>query len=981
MKTKHLLMAMTLPLAFAACTSEEFESVGNGNNLASRKMIGNVTIAFDGGAAQTRWSDAMLPEINDRVGAVLIDQYNGGDNEDAIKNYSISLDQIYTNYQYTFDGSSAWTTNANLVEGNYYFYAPYVASQGRGLMELNMPITQKLDVKDGKIDGNSAIANFVNEGNTPFYIGYKFLDASESNTNITVNMKHLFSYPRFTFTNKTGSDVKLTRIFVENDNPSGGFIAKATLANEKIGGTNGELYITGDQDAASIAAAMEELEEAKDPSKVPANAWGDWTKVFAGDAGVSNTIPEGLEELKTEDLLKVETRTKYIRVDLSEAVTIAKGESVTFRVVMPAAEYAKDDLTVYYVTDSGLAYTWTNSAAHATTMLGEGYVAEDYNGTTLKPADKVLTYEATGKATTEVPNFVTTTEELVDLINNTTANENDLNITLAGNGIEFNSKVLNAAIARKLSQPIVFTGSINIVGGDKDEAMDINVPVVFDKATVEKNSYIKFNNLQLNYNELTVEKDATLTVARAYSSTTGSIENNGTLTLNADAYSVVNNGTLNLNATANSVENNGTLVLGAKGSIENLTTTATEGQNVTISNDITLSISELIGTWTVSDGATLTLDEAATLPYGSTLTVNGKLIVNTLTVSGTLDVNGDLKGDVTLDGTLKTSTSAAKNAVVNLNKGAKVLSGTIAGTASKAEAQILNIQDGVNVAGTITNTNLKAQYSFTGDITKAADITVPTYANTLTITGDIEPSANLTLGNTSISDLTINGNISSTTSYTVTIAASNTGKVKINGDVTVASTKAVTISNAKEVEVTGTLTTSAAFTSSADKLVLNKVQNETNGTVTAKSNGTIYVSEMWLNDNLTIDQENLILRGDVTIVSGKTLTLPGSGKTTKISGNVSFDGSGEVSAQNSEIQVLGNSKLTNNIKIAGAASNLVTFVSNSNKEDGTAYTGTVKRGQVVNNGTVSYATTDYKSDATDENGGKGWWTGTAAAIN
>ena len=979
MKTKHLLMAMTLPLAFAACTSEEFESVGNGNNLASRKMIGNVTIAFDGGAAQTRWSDAMLPEINDRVGAVLIDQYNGGDNEDAIKNYSISSDQIYTNYQYTFDGSSAWTTNANLVEGNYYFYAPYVASQGRGLMELNMPITQKLDVKDGKIDGNSAIANFVNEGNTPFYIGYKFLDASESNTNITVNMKHLFSYPRFTFTNKTGSDVKLTRIFVENNNSDGGFIAKATLANEKIGGTNGELYITGDQDAASIAAAMEELEEAKDPSKVPAYAWGRWTKVFAGDAGVSNTIPEGLDVLRTEDLLNVETRTKYIRVDLSEAVTVAKGESVTFRVVMPAAEYAKKDLTVYYVTDSGLAYTWTNSAAQATTMLGEGYVAEDYNGTTLKPADKVLTCEAIGDAETKVPNFVTTTEELVDLINNTTASTTNLTINLAGNGIEFNSKVLNAAIARKLSQPIVFTGSINIVGGDEDEAMDINVPVVFDKATVEKNSYIKFNNSQLNYIELTVEKDATLTVALAASTTGSSIENNGTLTLNADAYSVVNNGTLNLNATANSVENNGTLVLGAKGFIGSLTTTATEGQNVTISNDIVLNISKLTGTWTVSDGATLTLNGNTTLPYGSTLTVNGKLIVNTLTVSGTLDVNGDLKGDVTLDGTLKTSTSAAKNAVVNLNKGAKVLSGTIAGTALKAEAQILNIEDGVNVAGTITPDDLKAKYSFTGDITKTTDITVPSYANTLTITGDIEPSVNMTWSLSKISDLTINGNISAT-SYSVNITTSATGKVKINGDVT--AEKAVTIGGATEVEVTGTLTTSAEFkATAATDLVLNKVQNETNGAVTAKSAGTIYVSEMWLNDDLTIDNENLILRGDVTIVSDKTLTLPGSGKTTKISGNVSFDGSGDVSAQNSTIQVLGNSKLTNNIKIAGAASNLVTFVSNSNKEDGTAYTGTVKRGQVVNNGTVSYATTDYKSDAADENGGKGWWTGTDAAIN
>ena len=140
-------MTMALPLAFAACTSEEFESFNNqGEGLNNRKDIGKVALMFDGGDAQTRWTAGMAPEVGDRVGVVLIDQNNGGTDEDPMKNYTVNDNQIFTNYMYENDGN-AWTTNANLVEGNYYFYAPYVAShQGRSLIKLTTPVVQNIDV-------------------------------------------------------------------------------------------------------------------------------------------------------------------------------------------------------------------------------------------------------------------------------------------------------------------------------------------------------------------------------------------------------------------------------------------------------------------------------------------------------------------------------------------------------------------------------------------------------------------------------------------------------------------------------------------------------------------------------------------------------------------------------------------------------------------------------------------------------------------
>ena len=349
MRTKHLLMTMALPLAFAACTSDEFESFDQGDSLKNRKEIGQVALAFDNGDALTRWTAGMQPEVNDRVGAVLIDdltstEYN---EKDPISNYTPSETQIYSNYMYENDGNDVWYTNANLVEGGYYFYAPYVAHQGRGLMKLETPVVQTLDVENGKIVGNSAIVNFIESESTPFYIGYKFLSAAESNVNVVVKMRHIFAYPRFVFKNATDEEITLDRIMIQSEGNL--LVESGYLYNPNIGGKSGNLYITGEQTDEAIAAEVAK----KDETDAPFKTWGTWSQVFS-----ENKIPDGL---KTEDLLNNDTKeTSVIRIDLEEPVKVAKGETVSFGVVMPAAKFDDEKLKIHYVTTDDEAYTWTN---------------------------------------------------------------------------------------------------------------------------------------------------------------------------------------------------------------------------------------------------------------------------------------------------------------------------------------------------------------------------------------------------------------------------------------------------------------------------------------------------------------------------------------------------------------------------------------------------------------------------------------------
>ena len=905
-------MTMVLPLAFAACTSDEFESQGADINLAQRTEIGQVDLSFDLGDAQTRWDGNLMEEVSDALGAALIDAPKETPVKDPTKgkwetDYDVKS-YISTNYPYTYNGER-WTSPAKLVEGSYLFYAPYAEDhQVRSAIKYAAPLVQNLKVENGQVVEMSAVADMAENFKSPFYFGYKFFDAADDNRNIQLTLRHIFAYPKFTLKNTTGEAVKITRIVVQS--------------------ANLDIPASGEFKNSAIATAMNNTK----------TGWG---------ADQSLNMQYGLT---TASLLDVSaesyTETNLVRADLSEAVTIANNAETTFSIVMPAMAFAQNGLTVYFVTESGKGYKWANSTSTINLVPGRRYPAEDYqiSGTLKGAAGQLLTKTlAKDEKLEDVPYIVTSTQELINTLNSTPSNlTTPLKLTIGGE-VEFNETVLKT-IAEKLSQPVVFVGEIAIVGSaDAAKPLDINQKVVFDEATVSGN--VKFNNDVLAYEKVTVEKDATLEVAK--------VDKTGANT------SIINNGTLKLAAAVKAVENNGIMSIEKGGSLSELTSENEEPtQEVAINSDFTFGGDMIEGQWTVANGATLNLNQAATLPNKSALTVNGKLDGKDLTVKGELTVSGTLDVDVTVDG--QVDNEATKNideeelAVVNLKKGAVVIGSMEGETDADAKkirnVQIVEIEDNsVGFLNTFTDTYLLARYTYTGSVTKATDLNIPAKANAVVINGNVAAAGatGLTL-TTSVDSLTVTGNIQAINGeVSITTGTGSNSAVRVNGDVL--ASKKLTLTNATEFQIKGSFTTSengVLNASSMTTLILNDARFDTENQAGWNWNS---LTEAVLNGETQIYMDcgfeattAIDVRGDVIIAEGATLALKG---TATVNGDVTVSGAGKVSgASGSTIQVSAGCSLTNETAIEGASAKAITVKS--------LYETGKTRGQVYNYGTM-----------------------------
>lgn len=133
---------MVLPALFAACTNDDFQSVAPEApvNAEGRNLVENVTLNL--GAPETRlaYDGNYAWEAEDEIGACLMDEIVTTDTDgDGVMDYNENLiwrnrfnlvNYIQTNYKFTYDGESAWTTEAKMLEGNYFFCYPYDANNG-----------------------------------------------------------------------------------------------------------------------------------------------------------------------------------------------------------------------------------------------------------------------------------------------------------------------------------------------------------------------------------------------------------------------------------------------------------------------------------------------------------------------------------------------------------------------------------------------------------------------------------------------------------------------------------------------------------------------------------------------------------------------------------------------------------------------------------------------------------------------------------
>ena len=929
---------MVLPLAFAACTSEEFESYDSNVSLAQRTEIGQVDLTFGFGDAQTRWDAGLNEEVADVLGAALIDApkdkpIDDPDNKGKWYSHYDVKSYISTNYPYTFNGER-WTSPAKLVEGSYLFYAPYAENhQVRTAIKYAAPVVQNLEVKDGKVVEMSAVADMAENFKSPFYFGYKFFNATDDNRNLEMGLRHVFAYPKFTLKNTTGEDVTITRIVLQSDALN--------------------IPASGEFDNVKIAEAMNNDEK-------------DW----GADQSLNMQY-----HLTTEGLLKSgETLvpTNLVRADLSEAVTIADDEEITFSIVMPAMKFDQRALTVYFVTESGQGYEFTNRTSTIELVPGRRYPAEDYNldGKLKSAAGELLTKTIEeGEETKSVPYIVTSTQELIETIDATPSNlSSPLELTIGGD-IEFNEDVLTA-IAENLSQPVIFKGAIDIVGStDATKPLDINQKVVFDEATVSGN--VKFNNGKVAYDEVTIKENAALEVAM--------IDAAGENT------KIVNNGTLTLKTAVKVIENNGTLNIETGAGFTNLTKKDDKAEPVVnINKDYKFALSTIDGEWTVAEDATLTLNATTTtLPNGSTLTVNGKLNGKALTVSGTMNLNGDLDADVKVDGeiTLNANGTVKSSKVAKIVMGSKAdvtsaISGEVAAGAEKIrDAQIVELpKDFVEFFGSVDGNNLKVTYTYEGNVTENDKVKLPSIANSVTIDGSVAAADNKTLrlAYNNVKDLTITGNVQAINSKVIiSTAATGSVSVTIEGDVRM--TKTLNVQNAKELHIEGTTYSTelgGLKVTNVEKIYANDFRIAGDNTRTDCWDLT-GVQEIYLQGETRVNQKMEIpadvdtyISGDIVIAEGLYFDMSYD---TTIKGNVTISGAGYIAGEGTTISVAAGCTLTNRAAIYGVSGG--TGVMFKSLEE----TGKT-RGQVYNYGTIQFVGDGNPYDSTHYN----WWHENAA---
>lgn len=770
MKKTRILSVLALASMVAACSNEEIvvsEKVQQ--DLSVRPVVENSTIA-DANESRLAVTGKYRPgfQDGDKLGAVLIDEpvYTSQNNYAALKGYpnyvpTIELynvvEKAYSNYPYErVDG--AWYTQAELVEGNYMFYAPYneANSSIRSTPVVKLPMKQTVTSKTSAIDEFAASGEIVK-------VGYAFMDASGS-MRPTVAMQDVFAYPTITLKN----------------NFKGYLFDKRSGYSATLTPTLYEGEIRVDSIQIFVNNGSGNIKTTKDDLTQAALKFGDGTHSFADDmvsglvytlrdADGANSNPwyvNAYSNAFTDDILDdaKQNKTRKVLTTLVLGKTMAKGATETFNVVLPAREYG-DDLsarvivtiagkqyqinnaylnnTAWTVADKALvatakdATTWfTNSSNSVTLVKAQQYPAEEYTvdgeektiaGQTMVIDLKggVLSGYATAEAagditpatvqagfewdpTAPVATGISTNAELISWFKNTTRGAQYQEVAsadltsdvkfnlLANNSLKINAELIEALYTANFINNTV-TGSLEF-SSILPIASDVRMTQVAQSGSKATITFVSLA-APTKYYKITIP------VATA----TANITANGNYILDGTTITKVNSGNTSAPLT--------------KVNIINPAATTTTIDLTAITDGAYISSLNNLGTLKLDDlqGGQLTIVNSATLELIDGKKTNAVINnVSNFNNNGTLMVPAINNGTITTDATSTTKVSAGTGTISNTDLGAVSVTG-----------------------GTQTVT-----YTHTGDLTQVfKNATGYTYIpatagiNKLIVTGDIVVSS------------------------------------------------------------------------------------------------------------------------------------------------------------------------------------------------------------------------------------------------
>lgn len=594
MRTKHFLTALCLPLAFAACTNDDF--VNESNTLEGREMIDVVLTATKSSyGADTKMSiddknQFMWEKDVDMIGAALVD----GETAGTVGN------DIYINYPFTADADgnvSTFSGKSAMTQGLYFFYYAYQDVLNRKGLPMGKP-EQVYDANNEKTALQQA-ATYMRMVSPIVDLnkGLKYADAQSYNLNLEFANLYTIVQVNIESANiPAGVAPKVTKIKLDGKTTVGG--ASAFNVNAAIDMT--KVYAAGKidlDDNGQIKTDLQTAALAELEKKI-----ADGTIYSANQADGSTVADKGAFEL-----------------DVKGDVILDAAKATSLYILVPKGTYKQLDLTVE--TSEG-SYSRTITPAADIVLANKIQpisadlnFAQDGTGNVILPENFDI---ASADDWTSAIKFMT--DHAVGYLNKTASFTLTKDITIES------LPIFNLDITASAAKTLTLKKDYTISADNKGQ--------------------FKFTNVNL-----AVANGATLTLKAQPTNITTELINYGTLNVSADLTNVIKNfGTLNVTADA---KISGGLT---NGQLENKlanpaipayvgTVNIAKGKALTIE---TAALANTNGTVAIAEEATLYSKIASTNLKDGKIEVKGILKGDAALVNaGTIDNFGSLQAAIT----------------------------------------------------------------------------------------------------------------------------------------------------------------------------------------------------------------------------------------------------------------------------------------------------------------------------------------------
>lgn len=487
MRTRHILTALALPALFAACTADEFETVGHQDNgLQERpKLSEDFTLMTSG--IQTRYAVEGSAGISfnfekgDRIGAAIIDQYVPDEEpEDFNVIYSLA-----GNNPFDYQGNDQWTSNTQLGIGHYLFVYPYnPADNTRGAVSYELPVVQEMYTNE---NGEQVLNAAVEAGNKAVAAAV----LHEGETVADISLKNLFTYPKLTINFDNGEKVTTVSQIVLKAEGTEKFLVKGGFNHKVVA----EMFNPGEEASDILNKAY------YDNWNNSPVAYVDWDKVGTKDFLIDEddkdySDAQGFTKIETNDYIIV----KFPNNTKVKLNSITNNKYVEARIMMPSIEDFTEDteIKLYVYTDNGIYsmpfyadYENGSPAKDCSFTFGAKTTKDDVVPALKRNTSNGLQTRALNATdrTTDVDNIVTTIEDWNNLVDLYGDSKNAQDIAIVGENFAFDETA-------KWPTECVFTIKTSVaVKGD-----------------------VEMKNVEVNNEDpgteavITVEEDATLTV-------------------------------------------------------------------------------------------------------------------------------------------------------------------------------------------------------------------------------------------------------------------------------------------------------------------------------------------------------------------------------------------------------------------------------------------------------------------------------------